>query len=131
MGEPRLKLGFARPLRAGKGRTLRLAALAALVALAPGATFALDPACALSQYVHDRFTDRQGLPENSVRGLLASRRGDLWIGTDEGLARFDGVRFTVYDRRSAPALGSNLIYSLAEDASGAIGLAPWTRESTG
>ena len=97
-----------------------LAALLASTALAPRVSLALDPARALAQYVHDRFTDRQGLPENSVRALLFSRRGELWIGTDEGLARFDGGRFTVYDRRTSPALGSNLVYSLSEDAEGAI-----------
>jgi ligand-binding sensor domain-containing protein len=74
----------------------------------------------LSQYVQDVFTDRQGLPQDSVHALLASRRGLLWIGTDEGLARFDGARFTVFDRRSAPALGSNLVYALAEDAEGTL-----------
>lgn len=96
------------------------ALLLVLLALAPGTSTALDPTRALTQYVHDRFTDRQGLPENSVRALLSSRRGDLWIGTDEGLARFDGTRFAVYDRRTAPVLGSNLVYSLSEDARGAI-----------
>jgi ligand-binding sensor domain-containing protein len=107
--------------RAGlRGGAAGLALAAGLAILAPGEVAALDPGRGLGQYVHDRFTDRQGLPQNAVRALLSSRRGELWIGTDEGLARFDGVRFTVYDRRSSPALGSNLVYHLAEDASGAI-----------
>ena len=98
------------------GPAWRALAAALAVGLAPGAAMALDPGRALSQYVQDHFTDRQGLPEDSVRALVASRRGVLFVGTDEGLARFDGARFSVYDRRSAPALGSNLVYALAEDA---------------
>jgi len=97
-----------------------LLALAIIGSLWPRPSGALDPERSLSQYVRDQFTDRQGLPQNSPRALLVSRRGDIWIGTDEGVARFDGARFTVYDRRSAPALRSNLVYSLSEDASGSL-----------
>lgn len=103
--------------RSSPGRSLYVTAL---LWLAAGPAPALEPSRTLSQVVHRRFTDREGLPANSVRALLASRRGDLWIGTDEGVARFDGLRFTVFDRRSAPALGSNLVYALSEDPSGAI-----------
>lgn len=103
--------------RGGAGVLLLLLVLALL---APDRPLALDPTRGLGQYVHDRFTDRQGLPQNAVRAVLRSRRGELWIGTDEGVARFDGARFITYDRRSSPALGSNLVYHLAEDASGAV-----------
>jgi ligand-binding sensor domain-containing protein len=104
-----------------RGRTSRalgavLALSAALSPSAPAAAAAPARGRTLSQYVQDVFTDRQGLPQDSVHALVTSRRGLLWIGTDEGLARFDGARFTVLDRRSAPALGSNLVYALAEDA---------------
>jgi ligand-binding sensor domain-containing protein len=97
-----------------------LAVLATLACLSPSAARPLDPTRSLSQYVHDRFTDRQGLPQNSVRAVMSSARGDLWIATDEGLARFDGTRFTVYDRRTAPALSSNQVACLAESPSGVL-----------
>src|SRR5215212_5220073 len=55
--------------------------------------FALDPSRALTQYVHDTWSTDVGLPQATVRALLQTRDGYLWIGTEEGLARFDGVRF--------------------------------------
>jgi len=82
--------------------------------LASSAALALDPAKAPTQYARDVYTEREGLPQNSARAVLPSRRGDVWVGTDEGLARFDGSRFTVYDRRTAPGMTSNLVFSLAE-----------------
>jgi signal transduction histidine kinase/ligand-binding sensor domain-containing protein len=45
-----------------------------------------------------------GLPQNSVQSLLQTRDGFLWLGTEAGLARFDGSGFQVFDRGSHPAL---------------------------
>ena len=61
--------------------------------------FALDPAKAITQYGHDVWQIEQGLPQNSVLAILQSRDGYLWLGTDEGLVRFDGVRFTLFDKK--------------------------------
>jgi ligand-binding sensor domain-containing protein len=46
------------------------------------------------------------------------RRGELWAGSEEGLLRFNGLRFKVYDRKNAPALTSNFISALAEARDG-------------
>ena len=40
-----------------------------------------------------------GLPDNAVTAVLQTHDGYLWIGTYGGLARFDGVRFTVFNTR--------------------------------
>ena len=56
---------------------------------------------ALSQYGMDFWDDRQGLPQNSVQALAQTRDGYMWLGTQEGLVRFDGVRFTVYGRNES------------------------------
>lgn len=62
-----------------------------------------------------------GLPQNTVQTLLQSRNGFLWIGTESGLARFDGVQFQVYDRNSTPALpASNDVCCLFESPDGAL-----------
>jgi len=53
-----------------------------------------------------------GLPENRIRTIAQTSDGYLWVGTAEGLARFDGVRFTVFDRANTPALGDDGILSL-------------------
>jgi ligand-binding sensor domain-containing protein len=61
-----------------------------------------------------------GLPVNAVISLAQSRQGDLWIGTANGLARFDGQKFETLSHRSTPALRHDDIEALAEDESGAL-----------
>ncbi|MBN2801451.1 MAG: diguanylate cyclase [Deltaproteobacteria bacterium] len=65
---------------------------------------------------HDAWTPDNGLPQVSVQALLQDHRGYLWVGTQEGLARFDGLRFDVMDRRNTPQLTQHNITSLAESA---------------
>ncbi len=54
-----------------------------------------------------------GLPQNSVHALAQTRDGFLWIGTEAGLVRFDGVSFLVLDEHSRPKLPSGDIRCLA------------------
>lgn len=61
-----------------------------------------------------------GLPSDSVRGIVQTRDGYLWIGTNAGLARFDGTRFTVFNRANTPALGSDECSLLSETAKGVL-----------
>src|SRR5438874_1346340 len=49
---------------------------------------------------------------------ICTGNGYLWLGTEEGLVRFDGVRFVVFDKRNTPALKSNTITALWEDREG-------------
>jgi signal transduction histidine kinase/ligand-binding sensor domain-containing protein/DNA-binding response OmpR family regulator len=74
------------------------------------------------EFVRQRWTMDDGLPVNSVRALLQDRAGYLWVGTFDGLARFDGVHFTVYNTSNTPALPSNRVTELREDASGHLWL---------
>lgn len=64
-----------------------------------------------------------GLPQNSVHSILQTRDGFVWLATEGGLVRFDGVRFVVYDRQNTPQLKSNNIRALAEDRHGALWIA--------
>jgi ligand-binding sensor domain-containing protein/tRNA A-37 threonylcarbamoyl transferase component Bud32 len=80
--------------------------------------FALDPAKAMTQYTMDQWSDERGLPQNSVYAVLQTRDGYLWLGTEEGLARFDGVVFKVFDEDNTPAIKSNHIKCLYEDSRG-------------
>jgi signal transduction histidine kinase/ligand-binding sensor domain-containing protein len=80
----------------------------------------LDPYKDLSQYIHKVWQTEQGLPQNSAYTLCQTRDGYLWIGTAEGLARYDGVRFTVFDKTTTPALTSNWISSLTEGSDGRL-----------
>ncbi len=74
----------------------------------------LDPTQPLSQYVHQSWQTGQGLPQNSVLALARTPDGYLWLGTEEGLVRFDGTRFTLYDRNTT-GLKSNMVLTLLVD----------------
>ena len=96
-----------------------LAAALALFATARPA-LALDPHLAVSQYVFDNWQIQQGLPQNSVEGLARTPDGYLWLASHEGLVRFDGVRFTVFDRGNTPLLRSRIITRLHVDSAGRL-----------
>ncbi len=84
------------------------------------AVLAHDQQKAMTQYGHDVWQVEQGLPQNSVQAILQTRDGYLWFGTQEGLARFDGARFTVFDKRNTPAIKHNNIHSLCEGRDGTL-----------
>jgi diguanylate cyclase (GGDEF)-like protein len=83
---------------------------------------ALDPRKALKEYGHDVWHSGNGLPQNSVTSIVQTRDGYLWLGTLEGLVRFDGVQFTVFDKWNTPQLKSNRIRALFEDREGSLWL---------
>jgi signal transduction histidine kinase/DNA-binding response OmpR family regulator len=100
----------------------RLVLLCAAVCLvgAPAAR-ALDPNKPIGQYVHDSWdVGNSGLPQTTIQAIIQTRDGYLWFGTEAGLARFDGVRFTVFDHGNSPELKSNMIVSLAEGPDGDV-----------
>ncbi|MBD1210566.1 MAG: hypothetical protein H9535_19215 [Ignavibacteria bacterium] len=80
----------------------------------------LDPKKDITHYIHRLWQAEQGLPQNSAQALCQTRDGYLWIGTEEGLVRFDGARFTIFDTKNTPGLKANAIQALLEDCSGAL-----------
>jgi signal transduction histidine kinase/ligand-binding sensor domain-containing protein/AraC-like DNA-binding protein len=72
------------------------------------------------QLIHEAWTTKDGLPVNSINALLQSRDGYLWIGTFDGLVRFDGFRFTVFNSTKFKGLPSNRITRLFEDRDGTL-----------
>ena len=95
---------------------LTLGTVVLLVGSSPAA--ALDPAKAIGQYVYDNWGTREGLPVASVFGVARTPDGYLWIGTESGLLRFDGVRFTLIDRRRFPELQADINELLVDRAGG-------------
>lgn len=77
--------------------------------------FALDPDRALTQYIQDVWTTDNGLPQNSVFGITQTHDGYIWMGTMEGLVRFDGARFTVFNKQNTPAIKENWVMRVQED----------------
>lgn len=73
-----------------------------------------------TDWVVDSWPAEAGLPFNSITCLRQTRDGYLWIGTLNGLARFDGVRFTNFRVADGVGLKSNRIRCLFEDASGIL-----------
>jgi PAS domain S-box-containing protein len=71
-----------------------------------------------AKYLHNVWTTENGLPQNSINALVQTREGYLWLGTHGGLARFDGVRFQVFEPGNTPELKSSRIISLFEDHAG-------------
>ena len=88
------------------------AALSALLGLAPAAIVGQQPG--VGSFVHESWTVEDGLPLNSIRQVLQSRDGYIWIATLDGLARYDGVRFTPYNSANSPELPNNRIVSIFE-----------------
>lgn len=71
-----------------------------------------------AQYRFDHWTADNGLPQNSVRDIVQTRDGYLWLTTFDGLVRFDGVRFTVFNKSNSPGIVTNRFLHLYEDAKG-------------
>ena len=84
----------------------------------PKNLFALDLSKSLDQNVHTIWQIKDGLPQNSIFAITQTKDGYIWLGTEEGLVRFDGVKFTVFDKQNTPFIKSNFINTLAEDKNG-------------
>jgi signal transduction histidine kinase/streptogramin lyase len=80
---------------------------------------ALDRTKLLTQYSRSLWTQQHGLPQDSVHGIAQTSDGYLWIGTAEGLARFDGYDFVAYDRDHG-GLPSNSITALTATPDGSL-----------
>ena len=80
-------------------------AMAAAPALSPGRAYAVRV-----------WGPEDGLPQSSVISMVQTRDGYLWLGTLNGLARFDGLRFTVFDESTTPGLNDSRIVFLFEDS---------------
>ncbi len=73
---------------------------------------------ALDKYFAQTWDTRDGLPHNAINALAQSEDGYLWIGTWEGLARFNGREFKVFVRGSALGLPDSAVKSLTTGANG-------------
>ena len=71
-------------------------------------------------YLVDVWTSEKGLPDSSVAGIAQTPDGYLWVGTYNGLARFDGVRFVTFDPANTPALAHAGVRKLSVDDQGTL-----------
>jgi signal transduction histidine kinase/ligand-binding sensor domain-containing protein len=78
----------------------------------------MDPDRELSQYVHNRWSVDQGFPGGSVSSIAQTADGYLWIGSERGLVRFDGVNFRLFNHANTPSLPAGQIFGLATSHEG-------------
>ena len=67
-------------------------------------------------YIVNQYNSENGLPQNSAKDLLLDRNGFLWITTEDGLVRFDGRQFRVYNMSNAPFLRTNRFSIISESS---------------
>jgi len=106
-------------------RSAALALLMAALSAAPAR--ALDPQRSPAQYALRAWTKRDGLPGAWVSAVLPARSGYLWVATPDGLVRFDGVHFAVFNRGNTPGLPADGIRALHESRDGRL----WVATSRG
>jgi len=95
-----------------------------LLACAPGA-YALDPALDVNQYAHKAWIDRDGFPRDIIHAIAQTPDGYLWLGTEFGLFRFDGVRTVQWQEPADRHLPSNKIQSLLVGRDGTLWIGTW------
>ena len=111
-------------VRRGSGANLIRGMVAAVLLLLlftslwPGFAQAQDKP--LSAYFRETWTTRQGLPHNQVNDIAQTPDGYLWLGTWEGLVRYNGLEFHTFDRSNTPALKDNGIRSVRASDDGAV-----------
>ncbi len=114
-----------------------VAACVAMAALDVGA-YAAAPTPAMRPMYFEHLTMRDGLSQSTVNSILQDSQGYLWLGTENGLDRYDGDSIREYrrERGNEHGLASDYIWSMAEDAQGDLwlateggGVARWDRRT--
>ena len=73
----------------------RLKQLFLVLLIWSGTVLALDPQRELYQFGHEVWLTENGLPQNTVHAITQTKDGYVWMATEGGLARFDGISFTI------------------------------------
>jgi PAS domain S-box-containing protein len=113
-----------------KPRASAIVGLAVLLASSVCA-IALDPSLDISQYAHTAWTVRDGFAKGPIHSIAQTPDGYLWLGTEAGLLRFDGVRAVPWQPPAGEHLPSNIVKKLLVSRDGTLwigagkGLASW------
>src|SRR5215471_7491765 len=99
-----------------RGLSLWLGAFVSLCSFTKPA-YAIDPNRAMSQYLRERWGPANGFPKGPVYAITQTTNGYLWIATQRGLVRFDGVHFQLVD--------DGPVFDLVPDIDGSL----WVRAS--
>jgi ligand-binding sensor domain-containing protein/AraC-like DNA-binding protein len=74
-------------------------------------------------FQHNAWTNDDGLPMNTVIAMAQTPDGYLWLGTEAGIARFDGMKFAVFNHENTPAFSNSIIVCLMVDRGGTLWIA--------
>jgi len=100
---------------------MRARVVAAFVVMAVALpAIALKPDRAISQYARRTWKLEDGLPNSVVRAVLSTDDGYIWIATYDGIARFNGDSFTVYDKRTLPELKRDTVLAFLKSRDGSL-----------
>ncbi len=106
----------------------RFAILFAAIGLWPiNSARAMDPDRTLSQYIRDRWEKSRGFVAGQVYGITQTRDGYLWIATEKGVVRFDGLRFSLFEPLQPTATTDTAALNVLPDPEG--GLLTWLRRA--
>src|SRR4051794_26462544 len=104
-------------------RTLLCAWWALCVLVSGGSRVGASVPDVSRSYEHQTWRAENGLPQNSVHSIVQTSDGYLWLATEGGLARFDGIKFVVFGSENTPQLRSNTLRSLLEGPDQALWIA--------
>jgi len=96
----------------------RRAFLLVWFALSSSLALCLDPHKDLRQYGRRSWQTDSGLPQNTVHAVIQTKDGYIWLATEGGLVRFDGVQFAVYNEQAPAHLPNLNVNCLYEDSGG-------------
>ncbi len=74
----------------------------------------------LNQSMHSSWSTKEGLPSDSINDIIQDRTGYIWIGTFNGLVKFDGIKFITFSKYENQGFESNSVTSIIEDKDGSI-----------
>jgi len=81
---------------------------------------AVDPNRAISQYTRERWGNERGFPSGSISAIAQTADGYLWIGTEKGLIRFDGLNFRFFEQAIPSTLPIGPVQALMGDSEGSL-----------
>ena len=118
-GDPRAiqgqRAGSPRGKRKSRG-AVAMSFVAVLALLSPA--YAQKPDALTGDYIRSDFTVEDGLPDNVVNAIVQTRNGLLWVGTESGLASFDGREFSPVDLQTSGSPSQGAVNALLESSNG-------------
>ena len=96
-------------------RFVLLPAVVAVLLLADPGLAQQPKAPPITQFNIRSWSTQEGLPNDKIIAVYQSTEGYIWLGSQEGLVRFDGASFETFDKKNTPAFPHNQVMALVED----------------